>query len=87
MKMRPEISNTLRRLAVKRFKLDEQTLNESTELNTLGDSLDFLEFLGDIEIAFKIDLSTDQLVEASTVGELLNVIEATVVARRKDTKH
>lgn len=85
--MRPEISNTLRRLAVKRFKLDEQTLNESTELNTLGDSLDFLEFLGDIEIAFKIDLSTDQLVEASTVGELLNVIEASVAARPKDTNH
>jgi acyl carrier protein len=85
--MRPEISNTLRRLAVKRFKLDEQTLNESTELNTLGDSLDFLEFLGDIEISFKIDLGTDQLVEASTVGELLNVIEASVAARPKDTNH
>lgn len=85
--MRLETSNTLLKLAVRRFKLDAQTLNESTELTTLGDSLDFLEFLADIENAFKIELSTDQLVEASTVGELLNVIEATVAAQPKDTNH
>lgn len=67
------------------FKADASKVGESTELNTLGDSLDFVDFLSDVEKEFDIELSNEQIGDLRTVGDLLSAIRQALAQRSGDS--
>ncbi len=60
------------------FKVDTSAVTEATLLNTLGDSLDFVDFLGDVEKEFRIELSNERVADLRTVGDLLEAVRQSV---------
>lgn len=70
-----DIPQKLYTLAQGRFKSRAVDLAPCTALNTLGDSLDFVDFLAEVEAAFDIDLGNERIAQIRTVGDLTAAVE------------
>ncbi len=61
-------------MALKRFPINAQAISSQTPVQSLGDSLDFVDFLSDVEAAFKVDLVNEDIAQIQTVGDLVNLV-------------
>lgn len=48
--------------------------NESTALDTFGDSLDRVNFIADLEQIYKVEISNDEVSNLVTVEDLIGVV-------------
>jgi acyl carrier protein len=69
------VDDALLRLAQRFFKIDQTTIRSDTPLNAVGDSLDMVDFLSDVEAEFGLNISDADLADARTVGDLAAVVE------------
>lgn len=70
-----KVTDALMQLAQRSFKIDAATIRPDTPLNAVGDSLDMVDFLSEIESEFGIDIRDADLVDVLTVGQLAGVVE------------
>jgi acyl carrier protein len=49
--------------------------DDKEKLANLGDSLDYLQLIVDIEKELEIDISTEDATRCETVGDLVNLVE------------
>lgn len=80
--MHTSITDKLLQLAAHSFKIDQSSLQENTPLNAIGDSLDFVDFLSEIESAFGIDITDVHISDVRTVGDLAQVVQRIWQAQR-----
>lgn len=71
--------------AQRSLNVDTQSLTPESSLTDLGDSLDFVDLIGDVEAEFGIDFSNEALSEMRTVGDLLRGIQAEVTRASGET--
>ncbi|MFG6464773.1 acyl carrier protein [Roseateles sp. DXS20W] len=76
-----DVEQRLLRTAQRSLNLDTQALDAASPLSDLGDSLDFVDLIGDVEAEFGIDFSNEALGVMRTVGDLLRGIEAELRTR------
>ncbi|HOB66202.1 acyl carrier protein [Ottowia sp.] len=69
------VADALLKLAQRFFKIDPSAIYPDTPLNAVGDSLDMVDFLSDVEAEFGIHISDADLVDARTVHDLAAVVE------------
>jgi acyl carrier protein len=73
--MNSPVAHELLRLAQRFFKIDQAAIQPDTPLNAVGDSLDMVDFLADVEAEFGIAISDADLADARSVGDLATVVE------------
>lgn len=76
-----DIELRLLQTAQRSLNLDTQALDAASPLSDLGDSLDFVDLIGDVEAEFGIDFSNEALGAMRTVGDLLRGIDLELRAR------
>lgn len=81
------IETDLLNILHKRLGIEPGQVGSDSALSDLGDSLDFVDILGDVETFFGLELSNEQISAIRTFGDLALAVRGQLVAEPVHVAH